>query len=250
MKCLFIWIMFCVLSLVIGGPACSVEVSATPRVRATWSIGKLVKSLGVIYDINVTNTGICSLSSVGLLFYLPDGVIRLSSWNLEQGALYDSVITKGQPIRVGESVAAGIVLRVATLSDLDVQVYGLRCEPCDTQAPAQPTTPPPPPTTCAGINATATKTSSWMQTGSPGASYSLTISNNGNCTLIYYVTGFEIGSGTIVNTWNLESTLGGYQVTNYGAGLAPGESFSGAGFVVVNATSVALLPYGSACTCE
>jgi len=80
--------------------------------------------------------------------------------------------------------------------------------------------------------------------------YRVEITNTGTCPLIHYVLSFGYFPGTLISSWNLRSTLGGYEVIGYGPALGAGQSYNGAGLIIADAPDeVSPDPYGSACAC-
>lgn len=209
---------------------------------------------------------------------------KISYWNLVPQSRYWLISNYGGAIQPGQKATAGFILFVnttdeASIPDLVLTVYGTNCDaecvasfpteaptaspsdaptgaPEPTNAPSDaptdaptntPTnTPSDAPVEC-NIIATVSKTNEWEQDGLPTATYSLTLFNAGSTSLVDYVTGFGYYPGTLIQTWNLEPARGGYKVINFGDVLLPGASFSGAGFIISNATEVLVQPYGSNC---
>lgn len=242
-----------------AGPRCTADVVATPRSGGSWPSGD---GIGQIYDITVHNGGSCPLTDVGLSISGPEGSRFISYWNLEPTVLYDLLANFGDSLAVGSSATAGVILQLptTTVANLSIQVYGAACPddclyptsaPTSSPSPSPTSTPTEPPTTiCEDIDARLETTSSWEQDGVPTSSYALFITNNGSCPLVAYTTGFGYFPGTIVQSWNLESSLGGYMVVGYGSSLAPGQTYGGAGLIIANATNgVQVQPYGAACQC-
>eukprot|EP01113_Clastostelium_recurvatum_P040194 TRINITY_DN6225_c0_g1_i3.p1 TRINITY_DN6225_c0_g1~~TRINITY_DN6225_c0_g1_i3.p1 ORF type:complete len:290 (+),score=85.36 TRINITY_DN6225_c0_g1_i3:156-1025(+) len=84
--------------------------------------------------------------------------------------------------------------------------------------------------------------------GRSSAVWRVTLTNTGSKPLKHYVTSFGLYGGEQTSSWNLQGSLGGFEVVGFGESLAPGQSYSGAGIIVAgNTQDVVLTPYGSAC---
>lgn len=254
----------------VTGPGCSVTATIAIRTSASWTEGT---NTNQIYDITVTNNGVCPVDNVGLNFGLPSGAVISDKWNLMADELYYLLENFGSSIQVGSMYnAAGIVMSMPTgsvFSSVSVTVYGAACpRECMNSAPVESSSAPvpvdsssapapvdsssaPSSGTCSA-SAVLTKdasTASWTDAqGKINSVYRLTVTNNGECPLKDFVLSFGLNTATVVSMWNLQSALGGYQVTGFGDGLPAGASFSGAGLIIAGASDViASDVYGSAC---
>jgi len=254
----------------VAGSGCSVTATIAIRPSASWTDGG---NTNQIYDVTVTNNGICPVDNVGLQFGLPSGAIISDQWNMMADDLYYMLDNFGNTIQVGGMFnAAGIVVStpIGTPASGPVtsNVYGSACprscmssasssesssaatESSSSSATTESSSAPSSGTCSAtAVIAKDTSTASWTDDqGRTVAVYRLTITNNGECPINNYVLSFGYGTASVVSMWNLQSALGGYQVTGFGDSLPAGASFSGAGLILAGAPdTVSADVYGSAC---
>lgn len=143
-------------------------------------------------------------------------LLQQSSWNLEAQSLYTLVKNYGDSLNANGGLfsGAGFVLQTSSSSEtapeVSVNIYGAACPDTCVNPTAPPTT-----SICTNVTASLAQGSSWVQDGVTASVYTLTVTNNGDCPLLYYTTGFGYFPGTVLQTWNLESSRGGYLVTGY-----------------------------------
>jgi len=272
----------------ICGPGCTATATLDPRSgnSATWP-GSVPGSFYAIYDSVVTNIGTCPVDSVGLQFILPSGSSISSSWNLLGESNYYLVTGFEPQLPVNGVINVGIIVYFPSSEGVNTTdayvIFGATCpDSCvvssstassfttsnqayystttssSSSLPTFTTSAYPSSTsgasaeTCTASVTVAqdTTTNPWIDSqGRSNSVYRLTITNTGSQPLLHYALSFSYYPGEIISYWNLQPTLGGYEVVNFGPSLAPGATFTGAGLIVANAPGniVVADPYGAAC---
>jgi len=225
---------------------CVAQVTVSLRVGASYQAGGTTYD---IYDFTVTNIGSEPLTAISedILFLVgsshPSAVPIAQSWNFDPST--GDITGFGSTLLPGQSfTGAGFAIdNIASINPIEPTPT---CASTSTSAPTPTPTPTAAPTSAAsaGCNASLTLSaqSSYSANGYTYVVYDMTVTNTGvrPITQLFEYILFTYGvnnpsQATLVQAWNFNTTTG--EITNFYQ-LLPGQSYSGAGFIIDN---VALL---------